>query len=66
MTSPLAWPEERIERFRRLWRKGLTDDQLAEELSVSRRAVISQRRRWHLSCNRVKPLYAGIHDKRTP
>jgi hypothetical protein len=39
------WPDERIERLRRLLREGLSDPDIAERMGISLRAVIGKRQR---------------------
>nr|MDP8994535.1 GcrA family cell cycle regulator [Pseudomonadota bacterium] len=54
----MSWTEERIERLKELWSKGMTASQIAEELGgVSRNAVIGKAHRLGLQArpSPVKP-----------
>ncbi len=55
----MSWTEERIERLRDLWTKGMTASQIAEELGgVSRNAVIGKAHRLDLQ-SRPSPVKAN-------
>jgi GcrA cell cycle regulator len=55
----MSWTEERIERLKELWTKGMTASQIAEELGgVSRNAVIGKAHRLDLQ-SRPSPVKAS-------
>ena len=55
----MSWTDERIERLRELWTKGMTASQIAEELGgVSRNAVIGKAHRLDLQ-SRPSPVKAN-------
>ena len=55
----MSWTEERIERLRELWTKGMTASQIAEDLGgVSRNAVIGKAHRLDLQ-SRPSPVKAN-------
>jgi GcrA cell cycle regulator len=55
----MSWTEERIERLKKMWAKGSTASQIAEELGgVSRNAVIGKAHRLGLE-QRPSPVKAG-------
>ena len=54
--SPMSWTDERIETLRKLWEKGLTASQIADDLGgVSRNAVIGKAHRLGLK-SRPSPV----------
>ncbi len=58
----MSWTDERIERLRELWTKGMTASQIAEELGgVSRNAVIGKAHRLDLQ-SRPSPVKANGPD----
>ena len=58
----MSWTDERIERLRELWTKGMTASQIAEELGgVSRNAVIGKAHRLELQ-SRPSPVKANTPD----
>jgi GcrA cell cycle regulator len=60
----MSWTDERIDRLKSLWEKGLTASQIAEELGgVSRNAVIGKAHRLGLK-SRPSPVKAGDGDKK--
>lgn len=59
----MSWTDERIENLRKMWEKGLTASQIAEELGgVSRNAVIGKAHRLGLK-SRPSPVKAGDAGK---
>jgi GcrA cell cycle regulator len=55
----MSWTEERIERLKSMWEKGMTASQIAEELGgVSRNAVIGKAHRLDLQ-SRPSPVKGG-------
>ncbi|RMF09448.1 MAG: global cell cycle regulator GcrA-like protein [Alphaproteobacteria bacterium] len=63
----MAWTEERIERLKTLWEKGLSASQIASELGegVTRNAVIGKAHRMGLS-SRPSPVKAEAAKPRKP
>ncbi len=60
----MSWTDERIDRLKSLWEKGLTASQIADELGgVSRNAVIGKAHRLGLK-SRPSPVKAGDGDKK--
>lgn len=61
----MAWTDERIDLLKKLWEKGLTASQIAEELGeVSRNAVIGKAHRLGLKA-RPSPVKANEPEKKT-
>jgi GcrA cell cycle regulator len=63
----MSWTEERIDRLKAMWAKGLTASQIAEDIGgVSRNAVIGKAHRLGLE-QRPSPVKAGEEkDKKSP
>ena len=62
----MSWTEERIDRLKKMWAKGSTASQIAEELGgVSRNAVIGKAHRLGLE-SRPSPVKAGEKKKTAP
>ena len=62
----MSWTEERIDRLKKMWAKGSTASQIAEELGgVSRNAVIGKAHRLGLE-SRPSPVKAGEKKKAAP
>ncbi len=60
----MSWTDERIDRLKTLWEKGLTASQIAEELGgVSRNAVIGKAHRLGLK-SRPSPVKSNDADKK--
>jgi GcrA cell cycle regulator len=58
----MSWTEERIDKLKELWSKGMTASQIAEELGgVSRNAVIGKAHRLDLQ-SRPSPVKGGDSD----
>ncbi len=58
----MSWTDERIDRLKELWSKGMTASQIAEELGgVSRNAVIGKAHRLDLQ-SRPSPVKGGERD----
>ena len=63
---PMSWTDERIETLRKLWEKGLTASQIAEDLGgVSRNAVIGKAHRLGLK-SRPSPVKAAEEPAPAP
>ena len=59
----MSWTDERIDRLKTMWEKGMTASQIAEELGgVSRNAVIGKAHRLDLQ-SRPSPVKANDDDK---
>jgi GcrA cell cycle regulator len=62
----MSWTEERIERLKSMWEKGMTASQIAEELGgVSRNAVIGKAHRLDLQ-SRPSPVKGGEGEPARP
>ena len=62
----MSWTDERIDRLKTMWEKGLTASQIAEDLSgVSRNAVIGKAHRLGLQ-SRPSPVKANDTTAATP
>ncbi len=61
----MSWTEERIDKLKAMWEKGMTASQIAEELGgVSRNAVIGKAHRLDLQ-SRPSPVKGGDTDAAT-
>jgi GcrA cell cycle regulator len=59
----MSWTDERIDKLKLMWEKGMTASQIAEELGgVSRNAVIGKAHRLDLQ-SRPSPVKANDDDK---
>jgi GcrA cell cycle regulator len=62
----MSWTEERIDKLKTMWEKGMTASQIAEELGgVSRNAVIGKAHRLDLQ-SRPSPVKGGDADAAKP
>ena len=62
----MSWTDERIDKLKAMWEKGMTASQIAEELGgVSRNAVIGKAHRLDLQ-SRPSPVKANGDDKGEP
>ena len=63
----MAWTEDRVDKLKALWKKGLSASQIAEELgeNITRNAVIGKAHRLGLS-SRPSPVKKPAQAKRKP
>ena len=62
--SNLFWPDEKAARLKVLWDNGFSARLCADELGVSRNAVMGKVRRMGLEARRVVQVHRGSHPKR--
>ena len=66
MEHTVSWTDERIDQLKRMWEKGMTASQIADELGgVSRNAVIGKAHRLGLQ-SRPSPVKANEAPRRKP
>ncbi|MEK9926053.1 MAG: GcrA family cell cycle regulator, partial [Alphaproteobacteria bacterium] len=60
-----SWTEERLEKLKSLWDKGLSISQIGEELGVSRNAIAGKAHRMGLP-KRPSPISKAAVEKEAP
>lgn len=65
MAEEISWTDERLEKLKSLWKKGLSISQIGEELGVTRNAIAGKAHRIGLP-KRQSPIAASSSPRKAP